>query len=251
MRRALLLLLTLAGCATSTAELETRVIELELQLARLEVRLDGLTPLAERTQALEAALAMPTQDERLLARLLDLEARLVELEQRAPEAEPAPESAPEPGRVIRVGPAPPGVERTAPKAGLPVRVVATGSGGLLLVEDRDTGQLVRVELLGLLPPQRLDEYDAFPGLREQWSDALGAERVASDAPYEASQQHLEGLLAEASVTLEYPTGGASRTASGAVAAYVVAERGGERVDVNGAMLRDGYALAAPRHARRG
>jgi endonuclease YncB( thermonuclease family) len=249
-RLTLLLLLSLAACGATPPELEARLIEVEVQLSRLEARLDAMAPHAERLSALEAALAMPTQDDRLLTRVLDLEARLLELQSRLDgQPAPAPQPDPEPGRIIQVGPAPPGVERAAPKPGLPVKVVATGSGGLILVEDADTGQLVRIELLGVLPPQRSDDYDAFPGLRQQFEEALGEAKAGSDAPFEASQQHLEALLAEATVTLEYPGGSASRSPSGAVNAYVTAQRGSERLDVNAAMLRDGYALAAPRHGR--
>ena len=164
----------LSGCANPTGELEARMIELEFRMNTLEARLDVLAPYADRVEALETALSLPGEDDQLLARLLDLEARLVELE-RARDDAPADEAAPDDrGRVIQMGPAPPGVERIAPKPDLPVRVVATGSGGLLLVEDRDTGQLVRVELLGIHPPLRENEYADYPGLREQFLDALGA-----------------------------------------------------------------------------
>ena len=136
-----------------------------------------------------------------------------------------------------------------PAAGAQVEVLTVGSGSLLLVR-LPGGRSEPVALLGAGAPKTSQEYEANASLRER--DERNFARSLDDKAWTASLQHLAKLLEGAKLTIHYPATGAGRDEEGSLAAYVVAEPAeGEAFDLNGAMIRDGYALASGKHERLG
>lgn len=253
-----LLALLAVGCATTSArdDLEARVIMLESQVAAAERRADAAVTLLERVEALEAALAAPPPgpDAEVAARLAALEAQVVALQEQldalaaAPAAGTDPPAAGEP-RVIRRGL--PG-RATPPPDGATIDALSAGSGALLLARGPGGG-LVRVALLGVDAPERAEVYAARPDLRARHAAALGPASMKDDAAFEASRTHLEALLRQGQVSVAYAPGGPGAAGGTGVVAYVtVTPPGGEPLDVNAAMIRDGFAVAAAaEHPRAG
>lgn len=245
--------LTAAGCGSTSArdDLRARLVLLESQVAAVERRADAAVTLLERVEGLEAALALPPPgpDADVAARLAALEALTAALQERAAVLEaqagaPAPTAAPgEPPPTLR---GPPG-QAAPPPEGATLEALSAGSGALLLA--RGPSGLVRVALLGVDAPERAEVYAQRADLRARHVAALGPAAVKDDAAFEASRAHLEGLLRGGAVSLTYGGHGGgdhSRRRGGDVAAYLtVTPPGGEPQDVNAAMLRDGFAAAAP------
>ncbi len=246
-----------AGCGTTSAkdDLEARVIMLESQVAAAERRADAAVTLLDRVEALEAALAAPPPgpDAEVAARLAALEAQVGALQERLAALEgssPAPAAG---DRRVTLRRGPPG-QAAPPPDGASLEVLSAGSGALLLAraDAPGAGGLVRVALLGVDAPERAEVYAAQPALRTRHGAAFGPAATRDDAAFEASRAHLEGLLRQGQVSLAYGDG--PRRQGGEVLAYVVVTPpGGEPLDVNAAMLRDGFAAAAatdhPRAAR--
>ncbi|MCO5165476.1 MAG: thermonuclease family protein [Planctomycetes bacterium] len=255
MRSAALLLAALAalaaGCGSTAArdDLEARLIVLESRLSSVERRADTAVTLRERIDALEAVLAAPPPgpDAEVAARLAALEAHVAGLEGRMRALEAAePATAPADGGAAAPGlPAPPGAAASPPD-GAEVEVLSAGGGGLLLVRSR--AGLHRVRMLGVEAPERAEVYGQRADLRARHAAAFGPAAVRDDAAFEASRAHLEALLRRGPVTLSYGDG--PRMEGGAVVAYLTVTPPDEApIDVNGALVRDGYALAAPGHLR--
>lgn len=242
-----LLVLLLTGCAASSArdDLEARLVQLEVQLGALERRIDEPAVVLERVEALEAVLAVPqSPDADLVARVAALEAQVGELlaeRVRRPQASDPDRAAAraDPARdPVTIPSAPPGT--AGPVAvGKNTEVLSAGSGELLLV--RTAGGLQRVQLLGIEAPERAEVYATQAEVRQRHVEAFGAQAITDDAAFEASRAHLEKLI-QGPVVLTRPTE--------ATASYVRVplETGGE-LDVNAAMVRDGYALPRPDHPR--
>lgn len=254
MRRAALLLAAVtalaAGCGSTAArdDLEARLIVLESRLSSAEQRVDTVVTLRERIEGLEAALALPAPgpDADLAARLAAVEAQVAALEGRLRALEaPAGGPPPPPVDAAPALPAPPGAP-AAPPDGAEVDVLSAGGGGLLLVRSR--AGLHRVWLLGIEAPERADVYRQRADLRLRHSTAFGPAAVRDDAAFEASRAHLEALLRRGPVTLTYGDG--PRTEGGALVAYVTVTPPDEApIDVNGALVREGYAVATAGHLR--
>lgn len=240
----------LAGCS-GTTELEARVIRDELWIQRLERQVEELRPLALRVHGLETLQSAPPPADRqaLEARLAALEAALEQLraELRATGAPPALQQ-PERGDGPTELPPPPGAtDARAPGPGQLVPVLSVGSGSTILVQGQ--GGLLRVELHGLEAPARAEEYAASPLLGARHQPALGPAALEDDAAFERSRAHLQELLSGGQVSLEYPLD-AAPAGAGAVRAFVSVRGEQGPLDVNAAMLRDGFALAAAGgHAR--
>jgi endonuclease YncB( thermonuclease family) len=222
-------------------------------------------------------------EERLDARLVQLETRLTAVERRADgltdlparvtglEAALAVPAGPPPAQVdleARVvaleaiverlersrAPAPTTTERAPvtipsgaapPAAGSEVQVLSAGAGDLLLA--RTPSGLVRVALLGVEAPQRGETYAERLDLRERHVRLLGNGVLVGDEAFDASRAHLEGLVLGGTVTLSYGPDGARGSI---VRAYVSVTKDGQTVDVNASMIADGFAFAAPeRHER--
>lgn len=252
-RRWPLAALLLVGCATTSArdDLEARLIVLESQVLAVERRADAAVTLLERLEALEAALAAPPPgpDAEVAARLAALEAQVAALEERlgalgAARGQPAPA---DPGGPLLLPAGPPGAPAPPPE-GAALEALSAGSGALLLARGPD-GALVRVALIGVDAPERAEVYAAHPELRARHAAALGPGVVADDAAFEASRAHLEALLREGQVSLRYGDG-PRRRGLDLLAYVVVTPPGGEPIDVNAAMIRDGFAVAgAAQHPR--
>ncbi len=256
--RPLLLALLAIGCGSTSArdDLGARVVMLESQVLAAERRADAAVTLLERVEALEAALATPPPgpDAEVAARLAALEAKVAALQAQvavleaqatagpttAPTTAPTPNGAPADPLTIRRGP--PGVTAPPPD-GAALEVLSTGSGALLLARA-PTGGLVRVALLGVDAPERAEVYAARPDLRARHAAALGPGVMKDDAAFEASRAHLEALVRQGTVTLTYAQGRPQVLGGEVVAYVVVTPAGGQPIDVNAAMLRDGYAVAA-------
>jgi endonuclease YncB( thermonuclease family) len=245
-RLALVAGLLLAGCRGP--DLEARVVELEVQLARVERRADDAAGLEPRVRALEAQLATPPpRDVDLVARVAALEAQVESL-RAAARGEPrsldpgSPPDHPAADGPITIPRAPPGTGAAPPPAGTPVEVLSAGSGGLLLVRQGET--LHRVALVGVDAPERTEAYAGDPALRARHAAAFGADALQGDRLFEESRRHLEQLVQGGVVSLSYGEG--PRLVEGSVRATVtVTPAGGAPVDVNQAMVKDGFALAAP------
>lgn len=234
-----LLLAILAGCA-SDDELRSRLLRTELVLESVERRVDELAQLRSRVEALEGLQAVrpPADDEALRARIASLEAELLALRGAPPAGGAAASEAPRGPTEL---PAPPGLQDArAPRAGEPVPVLSVGGGGLLLVQGQ--GGLLRVELFGVEPPARAEEYAASALLRARHQPALGAAALQSDEAFERARAHLQELLAGAQVTLDYPPQAAGSAGTARAFVSVRGERGAR--DLGAAMIQDGFALAA-------
>jgi endonuclease YncB( thermonuclease family) len=230
----------LAGCASTSAkdDLEARLLVLESQVAAVERRADSGVTLLDRVTALEAALAVPPPgpNAEVAARLAALEAQVTDLSARvtALEASPAGPAAP-----ARPAPIPSGRGDVAPPVdGTQVEVLSAGSGALVLV--RTPGGLVRLQLRGIDAPERAEVYAQSANIRARHAEAFGEAATRDDAAFEASRRKLEELLRGASPTVQGSAGG-----SGGAAAYLL---NGD-IDLNAAMIREGFALARPGHPR--
>jgi endonuclease YncB( thermonuclease family) len=249
-----LTLLAAAGCSSAPPDHAARLAELEVAVDLLRQRVEGLSTDRPRLEALETALAVSPREELFEARLALLEAGLLRLDERIgalagrlDEMEQSRER-PQRGRRFVTIEGDPSRGLPPPRSDEAVKVLTVGSGSLLLV--RGSQGLERIVLLGVDPPRRVEEYTEEPALRVRHEEAL-ARRLDSDEPWESSRRHLESLLGEESeVKLVYARQGPRRSASGAILAYVERQSGGEVQDVNAAMIRDGFALAAGEHDRR-
>lgn len=239
--RALLLLVALAGCATTSAkdDLEARLVVLESQVAAVERRADAGVTLLDRVTALENALAAPPPgpDADVAARLAALEAQLADLGARVAALEARDPTAPPSRREPTTIPGRPG-DVAPPADGAQVEVLSAGSGALVLV--RAAAGLSRLSLRGVDAPERADVYAQSATLRARHAEAFGEAATRDDAAFEASRRKLEELLRGTAPTVE-----GSRRADGGAEAYL---RQGD-VDINAAMIREGFALARPGHPR--
>jgi endonuclease YncB( thermonuclease family) len=260
------LLGSLAGCTSSAEE---RLIDIQQSVSRLERRVDEVNLQDARLEGLETLLAMPPADEEQRAHLADLETRIITAEARLAELEgrfdaalrgvrsvggadtASPPQRDVPGRVLTIDGGPESVDAPSlPPPHTPVSVLTVGSGALLLIQT--TQGLTRVELLGLEAPQPAVLYQELPAVRARHAERLGAAAVTNDEAFQASQRHLEALISEGSVHLDYTPATTRRgSTAGAVAVYAHVDREGVLTDLGAIMIQDGYALAASDHERAG
>lgn len=256
MRAAPCLLLAAAaavGCASG--DLSPRVVELEVEVAQLHRELDDVRAQAAAAHAGQVSRELNQAPADAPARFAALEAQVEDLRTRlaAAEAElkvhpPATAPSGEPHASSTRIPTPGGGPLPPPDE--PLEVLAAGSGALLLVQTPDG--LERVELVGVAAPRQVDAYRASAELRADEELRYGR-RLTDDAAWEASRQHLAGLVAGRPVRLTYPPG-PHRTPAGSARAYAEFDGGdGDAgpTDLGRAMIAAGFALAGPdEHPRR-
>ncbi len=237
------------GCATD--DTRGRLVQLEVEVARLQRELSEGAAAAERLAALEASRALAGRpDEETSARLATLEAELLALRARldalaaAPaEGAEAPLATPSDRPGGRRPPTlieQPGGGGALPAEGEPVTVLTVGSGELLLI--RTAAGLERVELVGLEAPRRAEAYGQVPAQRARHEQAFGRS-LEGDTPWEASRSQLEELVRQGPVTLRYPSGD-RRSLTGAIRAYLERPSPQGPRDLGATLIQAGYALAA-------
>ena len=243
------------GCATPDDQ--AQLIEQEIALGRLERRLDDLAALGERVQLLEKSLAAPPKEagpDDLSARLEALEVALSALEGKVGvlRTPPPPESPGSlllpPARGVQPEPlatfeAPPSkASRPLPPPDMELQALTLGSGSELLV--RSEGGLEQLRLIGLETPLQGAVYARVPKVLLRHQAAFGRS-LGEDQAWRASREHLEALLAGATLSLSF----AERRGDVIYAFVQVRSPAGVALDLNAAMIRDGFALATGGHRR--